>query len=118
MAASYIIEQFKNLNAPENMILTQHSRKRFSERGIKIADIINAISSGEIIEQYPEDFPVPSCLILGSSGSKKLHIVASIKDNMIWLITAYIPDDGLWDESFRIRKKRSEDSQSDGKEES
>ncbi|MGN0363362.1 MAG: DUF4258 domain-containing protein [Bilifractor sp.] len=118
MADTYTIEQFKNLNAPENMMLTQHSRKRFAERGIKIADIVNAISLGEIIEQYPEDFPVPSCLILGTSGSRKLHIVASIKDNMIWLITAYIPDADQWDESFRIRKKKSQGSQSDGKEES
>ena len=28
-------------------------------------DVMNAINNGEIIEQYPDDYPFPSCLILG-----------------------------------------------------
>ena len=80
----YRIEQFEELNRPENMVLTQHSRKRFSERGIKIQDITNAIETGEIIEDYPEDYPFPSCLILGKSGEVNIHIVASINADMIY----------------------------------
>jgi len=58
----YSIDDFKKINQSESMILTQHSRKRFAERKIKIQDIINAINQGEIIEEYPEDYPFPSCL--------------------------------------------------------
>ena len=101
----YHIEQFKALNKPENMVLTQHSRKRFSERGIKIQDIINAIETGQIIEDYPEDFPFPSCLILGKGGETTIHIVASINYDMIYLITAYIPDSDKWEDDFKIRKE-------------
>lgn len=101
----YRIEQFEELNRPENMVLTQHSRKRFSERGIKIQDITNAIETGEIIEDYPEDYPFPSCLILGKSGEVNIHIVASINADMIYLITAYIPNPDKWEDDFKTRKE-------------
>ena len=101
----YLIEQFKELNTMEKMVLTQHSRKRFSERGIKIQDIVNTIDAGEIIEDYPEDYPFPSCLILGKSEEKTIHIVASISDGMIYLITAYIPDTEKWEADWKTRKE-------------
>jgi hypothetical protein len=41
---------------------------RLRERGIKRADVINCIQSGEIIEQYLDDMPFPSCLILGGEA--------------------------------------------------
>lgn len=101
----YLIEQFKKLNTPDKMVLTQHSRKRFSERGIKIQDIVNTIENGEIIEDYPEDYPFPSCLILGKSVEKIIHVVASIGDGMIYLITAYIPDPDKWEADWKTRKE-------------
>ena len=101
----YLIEQFKELNKPENLVLTQHSRKRLLERGIKIQDISNTIESGKIIENYPEDYPFPSCLILGRSEETIIHIVASINENMIYLITAYIPDPDKWEDDFKTRKE-------------
>ena len=45
----YSIEQFQRLNKPESMVLTQHSRKRFAERGISIDDIGYVFRTGEII---------------------------------------------------------------------
>lgn len=64
-----------------------------------------AISNGEIIEQYPDDYPFPSCLIRGIADNKVLHIVTSISDEIMYVITAYIPDALRWDHEFRIRKE-------------
>lgn len=37
----------------------------------------NGIATGEIIEDYPDDFPNPSCLIFGYNvNGQILHIVA------------------------------------------
>ena len=55
----YSIEQFGLLNRPETMVITQHSRRRFVEREIKLADVCAAINSGEIIEEYPSDYSFP-----------------------------------------------------------
>jgi hypothetical protein len=103
----YSIGQFKELNKPERIIVTQHSRRRFSERSISIDDICMAIDNGEIIEYYPEDYPFPSCLILGNSDGRAIHLVASIDENMIYLITAYIPDPVKWDCDLKTRKEES-----------
>ena len=89
------------------MVITQHSRKRFAERGITISDVIDAINSGEIIEQYPEDYPFPSCLILGNSNEKIIHIVASIDDGIMYIVTAYIPSADKWENDLKTRKEET-----------
>ena len=60
----YSIEQFKALTVPASMVITQHSRKRFAERHIMIQDVCQAIQTGRIIEQYPDDFPLSSLFSL------------------------------------------------------
>lgn len=45
----------------------------------------NGIATGEIIEDYPEDYPNPSCLIFGYNvNGRILHIVAGC-DNIIYI---------------------------------
>ena len=79
--------------------------KRASILRTRNQDITNAIETGEIIEDYPEDYPFPSCLILGKSGEVNIHIVASINADMIYLITAYIPNPDKWEDDFKTRKE-------------
>ena len=99
------IEDFQRVNRAENIVITQHSRKRMAERGIALADVRNAVENGEIIEQYPDDFPFPSCLIFGKAkDSKALHVVASVNEDMIYLITAYHPDAESWEADMKTRK--------------
>lgn len=54
--------------------------------------------NGEIIEYYPDDYPFPSCLILGYFNSGKgIHVVCSV--------TAYYPDKNEWLEDLRTRRR-------------
>ena len=58
------------------VFVTAHAAERFRQRGIKNKDIRYAVQNGEIIEQYPEDYPYPSCLLLGFTvNSRPLHVV-------------------------------------------
>ena len=67
---------------------------------------MNAINNGDIIEQYPDDFPFPSCLILGLSVQNTyIHIVVSMDEDKIYLITAYIPKSDKWETDFETRKE-------------
>ena len=102
---AYSIEQFHTLNAPETMVITQHSRKRFAERGIKLADVCEAIDTGVIIEDYPNDYPFPSCLILGQARDKDLHVCVSINEGLLYVITAYIPDPLKWESDLKTRRR-------------
>lgn len=49
-----------------------HCIERMQERDITRADVKNCIMSGEIIEDYPEDFPHPSCLIFRYTLNDKM----------------------------------------------
>ena len=84
------IEQLKEINKPENMAITEHARIRLYERNISIDDIVNGINTGEIIKQYEDDKPLPSCLVLGFSVKLQyIHIVVSCDIDFIYLITAF-----------------------------
>ena len=98
------IESIKTLYDKKAVVLTQHFLDKLEIRDIKLSDIKTAIQSGEIIEQYPDDYPHPSCLILGYSENKQLHIVIGNSGDMLWLITAYLPDSEKWEDDYKTRK--------------
>lgn len=102
------IESLRKLNRPEQIAITEHARQRLLERGIAVSDIVRCIAEGEIIKQYEDDKPFPSCLILGMAANDSyIHVVVSHDDEFIYLITAYYPDTEVWEADFRTRKERS-----------
>jgi hypothetical protein len=44
----------------ETIAVTQHLVLRMRKRGIQYDEIVAAIQSGEIIEDYPDAFPFPA----------------------------------------------------------
>jgi hypothetical protein len=58
------INDIRNLCNDKNIAVTQHAKNRLIERGITIDNIKNSIQTGEIIEQYENDKPFASCLLL------------------------------------------------------
>lgn len=101
------IEELRTLNKPEHIAITEHARRRLVERGISVNDIIRCIDTGEIIKQYEDDKPFPSCLILGAAIDEEyIHVVVSHDSEWIYLITAYHPDPDVWDPDFKTRKER------------
>lgn len=86
---------------------TKHCLNRLNQRNISTIDVKNAINNGEIIEYYFNDYPYPSCLILGeNSKGKKLHIVCGIGKENVYIITAYNPKTDKWEEDMKIRRKK------------
>ena len=101
------IDILRKMNRPEKIALTKHARERLVERAITIDDIVNGIDTGEVIKQYEDDKPLPSCLVLGLSvNNKYIHVVVSNDEEYVYIITAYYPDPQLWSEDFKTRKGR------------
>jgi len=78
------------------------------ERSISPEEVKDAIISGEIIEEYPQNKYGPSCLICGRTKRDRIiHIQCSV--DPVWIITAYDPTlrPEEWEEYFkrRLRKK-------------
>lgn len=85
-----------------------HAVQRMFERGVSADDVRQVIQTGRVIEDYPEDKPFPSCLILGYVGRKPLHVVLAVDrvENRAIVITVYEPDLDLWEPDFERRKPR------------
>ena len=91
----------------EKVIITIHAQERLRQRGIKAKDVRNCVMTGEIIEQYPDDFPFPSCLIFGKTiNGKILHVVASDEGTGSRIITAYFPDNIKFEDDLKTRREQ------------
>lgn len=102
------ILELREICTPSNIRITLHAAKRLEQRSILLDDVISCVMSGEIIEQYPDDYPHPSCLILGLSvGDKYLHAVIGHHETNLFLITAYYPSADKWESDLRTRKENS-----------
>ena len=80
--------------------------EKLRERKIGAEDIEEAIRNGVLIEDYPDDPRGPSCLILGRSGGRTLHVVCGrLEEEQILIITAYEPDPAEWESYWRTRRR-------------
>ncbi len=84
-----------------------HAIQRMFERDIRQPEVLNILSSGEIINQYPDDKPFPSYLVLGHGRLSPIHVVIAIdqESSLCIVVTVYIPSDKLWEADFRRRKE-------------
>ena len=86
-------------------VWTEHLSLRMRERGIKRADVIACIQNGEIIEQYPDAYPNPACLVFATlADDKPLHVVAGINDSEMFIITVYYPTLDKFESDYKTRK--------------
>ena len=103
----YKIADFKENLDLRKIAITKHARIRLEERHIRIDDVVTAIKNGEIIKQYIDDKPLPSCLILGKDkNNKPIHLLISKDEEFIYLITAYYPNETIWNNDFNDRRKK------------
>ncbi len=100
------IEEIQKLCSQSKIKWSGHAAERIQQRGISREDVINCIMDGEIIEDYPDYWLNPACLIFGYSVNNKiLHVVVGI-DDYIHIVTAYFPDKTKFEADMKTRKER------------
>ena len=83
---------------------TMHGVEQRINRVIFRNEIEEAVASGSIIENYPEDKYGPSCLISGKTkAGRPLHIHVSMPLK-VKIITVYEPDPEKWIDN-RVRRR-------------
>jgi hypothetical protein len=89
----------------EKITYRLHAVQRMFERKVSVEEIRYVLETGEVIEEYPDDTPYPSRLILGSYKGRLIHVVAANNslDEEIIVITVYEPDPSEWDLECRKR---------------
>ena len=88
------------------VVFRVHAIQRMYQRSISEPEVRHVITTGEIVEDYPDDTPYPSRLVPGWHGQRPLHVVvadnADDKENIV--ITVYEPDLTEWESDFKRRK--------------
>ena len=77
------------------------------EKRISKTAVLEVISRGVVIAEYPDDKPFPSSLILGFVEDRPIHVVSAIdlESQTCHIITVYRPDSILWSDDFKLRRK-------------
>ena len=88
------------------LVFRVHAIRRMFQRRINEKDVRHVLATGEVIEEYPNETPYPSRLVLGWCGPQPIHI--AVADNIdageTIVITVYEPSLDKWDSNFRRRK--------------
>jgi len=73
------------------------------ERKITAEDVQAVVIEGEVVQDYSEDKPYPSRLMLGWRGTRPIHVVVAedSEDGILIVVTAYEPDPIQWDSGFK-----------------
>lgn len=88
---------------------SKHAVDQSLLRRISVQALREAIETGEIIEDYPNDKYGPSCLILGWTKTKSpLHVQCSYPSRpLLKIIPLYEPDPALW---INFKERKSQDA--------
>lgn len=86
-----------------------HAEKERQADRIAVFELEVALTSCELVEDYPNDPRGPSCLVLGICGGRPLHVVCAMKESPreVLLITVYDPSKrpDKWTDNYRKRRE-------------
>lgn len=100
------IEQVIDAIRHNRLRITDHADEEAHADVLTYDEIFFSVLQGEIIEDYPDDAPYPSCLIYGETFKRQpVHSVWAYNAENRWavLITVYRPDPARWIE-WRTRR--------------
>jgi hypothetical protein len=99
------IEEIRQKIADEQFEFSKHAVDQSISRNILVREVREAIASGQIIEDYPDDKYGASCLISGlTQDERHIHIHCSYPSRLlIKIITLYEPSLQRWNDDFTQR---------------
>ena len=102
------IESVRERIKTGNYLIKSHVAQHALKEGFERQHIVEAILGGMIIEEYPDDQRGLICgkSSLSASHDIYLHVIYEYSDTVyLEIVTAYIPDELLW-ESPPLRRRR------------
>jgi hypothetical protein len=92
-----VVKRLRAKAAAEIVRLTQHAQREMVEENITLDEVLEAISNGQILEDYPAHRRGPCCLLYGlTQASRHLHIVCTTAQPQLIIITVYEPRPPKW----------------------
>lgn len=91
-----------------SITFSRHALEQMFVRGLTVEDVTEVVRSGELIEDYSDDKPYPSCLLMAQIRGREVHVVAARDPatSGCIVVTAYEPNLHVWEPDFRTRRKK------------
>jgi hypothetical protein len=86
--------------------VSEHANEEMKADGLREPELLESISAGVVVEDYPKACPFPACLALSRLVSgEPVHTVWAFdaRSGYAVLVTAYRPDQARWSADFRKR---------------
>lgn len=76
-------------------------------RGISHEEVLEVMEHGEVIQNYDNNKPFPSMLMLSFPTNRPLHVVAAFDEanRTVFVITTYEPDLTIFEPDFKTKRK-------------
>lgn len=106
-----LVEEIRGKIASDQFEFSKHAVDQSIMRSIRVQEIKEAIATGQVIEDYPDDKYGPSCLISGlTQANRPIHLQCSYPSRpFIKIITVYEPDSKRWSNDFTIRRSSNDE---------
>jgi hypothetical protein len=98
------LEILRQRFANRDYILTVHASNRAATRAVRGHEIEEAIATGDVIEDYPDDKYGPSCLIMGITENGRILHIQTNYPPIVKVITVYEPSPDEWEADSKTRK--------------
>lgn len=98
----------RKLIRDKNILVSDHGYDEMTYDDILFRDVIDGVTEGIVIEEYPDYHKGPCILVLQNDCSgRPIHVVWGVPKNQRFpavLVTAYRPDSDRWSNDFLRRK--------------
>ena len=97
MGMDTLLAQMQAQAAARALRITDHAREEMEEEAIILAEVLEAIAVGQIIENYPDHRRGSCCLLYGLTNQRRpLHVVCTTSLSLLVIIIVYIPTPPKW----------------------
>lgn len=91
------LECIKEQASAENVRVTLHAHQEMVEEEITLEDVLDAIESSRLVENYPEHRRGACCLLCGyTRNGRPIHVVCTTGREELIVITVYEPKLPKW----------------------
>jgi hypothetical protein len=104
------IEDIVEAVRKDRLRISDHADEEAQEDGLSFDEVFFSLLQWEVLEEYRDDKPYPSCLILGFTfGGDPVHSVWAYNEENQWavLVTVYRPDPARWID-WRTRRAKDD----------
>lgn len=92
-----IAKRLRDQALQELVRLTLHAHQEMVAESILLDEVLEALASGRVLENYPEHRRGPCCLVCGYTRERRaLHVVCTTAQPLLIVITAYEPLPPKW----------------------